>query len=81
MKKLKYLANNNIPRNKNEVIARLLDAGKKFFATIQAKEWEGNWLRIEIKVFLKDWGGEKIGPKKFNFNLRIVCEQPDSFCN
>ena len=43
-----------IPRDKNEVIARLLDAGKKFFATIQAKEWEGNWLRIEIKVFLKD---------------------------
>lgn len=43
-----------IPRDKNEVIARLMDAGKKFFVTIQAREWEGNWLRIEIKVFLKD---------------------------
>jgi len=43
-----------IPRDKNEVIARLLDAGKNFFATIHAKEWEGNWLRIEIKVYLKD---------------------------
>lgn len=43
-----------IPRDKNEVIARLLDAGKNFFATINAKEWEGNWLRIEIKVYLKD---------------------------
>lgn len=43
-----------IPREKNEVIARLLDAGKKFFATIKAKEWEGNWLKIEIKVYLKD---------------------------
>lgn len=43
-----------IPRESNEVIARLLDAGKPFFATIEAKEWEGNWLRIEIKVYLKD---------------------------
>jgi hypothetical protein len=43
-----------IPRDKNEVIARLIDAGKSFYATIQAKEWEGNWLKIEIKVYLKD---------------------------
>ena len=43
-----------IPRDKNEVIARLLDAGKSFFATIEAKEWEGNWLKIEVKVYLKD---------------------------
>lgn len=43
-----------IPRDKNEVIARLMDAGKQFFATIKAKEWEGNWLKLEIKVFLKD---------------------------
>jgi hypothetical protein len=43
-----------IPKTKNETIARLMDAGKAFFATIEAKEWEGNWLRIEVKVFLKD---------------------------
>ena len=43
-----------IPRDKNEVVARLMDAGKAFFATILAKEWEGNWLKIEIKVYLKD---------------------------
>jgi HIRAN domain len=43
-----------IPKSSNEVIARLLDAGKPFFATIEAKDWEGNWLKIEIKVFLKD---------------------------
>ena len=43
-----------IPRDKNEVIARMLDAGKSFFATLQAKEWEGNWLRLDIKVYLKD---------------------------
>ena len=43
-----------IPRDKNEVIARLMDAGKNFFATIQAKEWEGNWLKVEVRVYLKD---------------------------
>ena len=43
-----------IPREKNEVIARLMDAGKSFFAVLQAKEWEGNWLRLDVKVYLKD---------------------------
>lgn len=43
-----------IPRDKNETIARLADAGKNFYASIQAKEWEGNWLKIEVKVYLKD---------------------------
>ncbi|MCU0396402.1 MAG: HIRAN domain-containing protein [Chitinophagaceae bacterium] len=43
-----------IPRDKNEVIARLMDAGKAFFATIQAREWKGRWLCIDIKVYLRD---------------------------
>lgn len=43
-----------IPRGKNEVIAHLMDAGKTFFAVVHAKEWEGNWLRLDIKVYLKD---------------------------
>jgi hypothetical protein len=43
-----------IPKAKNEVIARLMDAGKQFSAVLEAKEWEGNWLRLDIKVYLKD---------------------------
>lgn len=43
-----------IPKNKNEVIARLMDAGKIFYATIEAGEVEGNWLKLEVKVMLKD---------------------------
>ena len=43
-----------IPKDKNEVIARLMDAGKSFYATIAAKEWEGNWLRLDVKVYMKD---------------------------
>ena len=43
-----------IPKEKNQVIARLMDAGKAFYATIQAKEWEGNWLRLGVRVYMKD---------------------------
>lgn len=43
-----------ISKEKNEVLARLMDAGKQFYATIHAKEMEGNWLKLEIKVMLKD---------------------------
>ncbi|MEO6670755.1 MAG: HIRAN domain-containing protein [Ferruginibacter sp.] len=43
-----------LPKEKNEVIARLMDAGKSFYATIEAKEWEGNWLRLGVRVYLRD---------------------------
>jgi hypothetical protein len=43
-----------IPREENEVIARLMDAGKQFFATIALKEMEGKWLKLNIKVMLKE---------------------------
>lgn len=43
-----------IPKSKNEVIANLLDAGKSFYGVIGEKEWQGNWLRLEVKIYLKD---------------------------
>ncbi|WP_434980444.1 HIRAN domain-containing protein [Daejeonia sp. YH14] len=43
-----------IPRSKNQTIARLMDAGKQFYAKVKAKEWEGKWLRLDMEVFLKD---------------------------
>jgi hypothetical protein len=43
-----------LPKDKNEVIARLMDAGKEFYATIEAKEWEGTWLRLDVKIYIKD---------------------------
>ena len=43
-----------IPKGKKEVIARLMDVGKSFYATIEAKEWEGNWLRLDVRVYLED---------------------------
>lgn len=43
-----------IPRDKNEVPARLMDAGKWFYAKVQNKEWEGNWLKIDLEIYLKE---------------------------
>jgi hypothetical protein len=43
-----------VPRDKNEVIARLLDAGKTFFAVIQASDREGKWLKLDVRVFIQD---------------------------
>ncbi len=44
-----------LPRAKNEAIARLMDAGKLLFARLESKEWQGHWLRAEVRVFLRDW--------------------------
>jgi len=43
-----------IPREKNEMLARLMDAGKWFYGKVQKKSWEGNWLRIDIEIYMKD---------------------------
>lgn len=43
-----------VPRERNEVLARLLDAGKVVFGRLEAKKWVGSWLKLEIRVFLQD---------------------------
>ena len=43
-----------IPKEKNEVIANLMDAGKKFSAKLISKKWEGNWLQIVVEIYLND---------------------------
>jgi hypothetical protein len=43
-----------VPRDKNETLARLMDAGKWFYAKVQDKEWEGNWLKIDLEIYLKE---------------------------
>lgn len=43
-----------VPRDRNEVLARLMDAGKFLFAKLEAKEWKGDWLRLSARVFLRD---------------------------
>lgn len=43
-----------IPRESNEVVARLMDAGKKFHADVVELEWQGAWARLDIDVMLVD---------------------------
>ncbi len=43
-----------VPRAKNEALARLMDAGKLLFARVESKEWVDDWLRAEIRIFLRD---------------------------
>lgn len=43
-----------IPRAKNEVLARLMDAGKLIFAKVEDKQWVGEWLKISARVYLRD---------------------------
>ena len=43
-----------VPKTKNEVPARLLDAGKRLTAKLVAKEWNDSWLKLDIEIFLDD---------------------------
>lgn len=43
-----------VPRDKNEMPARLMDAGKWFYGKVVNKIWEGNWLKIDIEIYLKE---------------------------
>ena len=43
-----------VPRRDNVVFSRLMDAGKLLFATVEEKEMRGNWLKVDIKIFLHE---------------------------
>ena len=44
-----------VPRAKNEAIARLMDAGKLLFGRVESKTWQGDWLRVEIRILMRDY--------------------------
>lgn len=43
-----------VPQAKNEILARLLDAGKLMRARLVGKQWFKEWLRLDIQIFLYD---------------------------
>lgn len=44
-----------VPRAKNEPLAHLMDAGKLLFGRLESKEWQGNWLKADIGIFLREF--------------------------
>lgn len=43
-----------VPRDDNVIFSRLMDAGKLLFGKITDKELKGNWLKINIKIYLHE---------------------------
>lgn len=43
-----------IPKIKNEIPARLMDAGKNLSAKLIAKQFIDSWLKLDIEIFLND---------------------------
>jgi len=42
-----------------------MDAGKLLFGRLEAKSWVGGWLKLEIRVFLREFLGRSsasVGP-------------------
>jgi hypothetical protein len=43
-----------VPRRDNAVFSRLMDAGKLLFGRISEKEMCGDWLKLNIKIYLHE---------------------------
>lgn len=43
-----------VPADRNEVLARLMDAGKRLTAALVSKEWDGAWLHLEMEIALEE---------------------------
>lgn len=43
-----------IPKEKNEILSRLMDAGKLLYGKVKTKKKLGDWIKIEMEVYLKD---------------------------
>ncbi len=43
-----------VPRENNEILARLMDAGKLLYGVVKDIERIHNWYRIGVKIYLKD---------------------------
>ena len=43
-----------VPKMDNVIFSRLMDAGKLLFGKIISKGMQGNWLKIDIKIYLHE---------------------------
>ena len=43
-----------VPRDHNEIMARLMDAGKLLFGKLENKEWMNSWLKLKIRIYMRE---------------------------
>ena len=43
-----------VPRKDNQILARLMDAGKLLYAVIAEKAWQSAWLRVTVEIFMTE---------------------------
>ena len=43
-----------VPQKENQILARLMDAGKLLYAVLTAKAWKGNWLQLWIDIYMTE---------------------------
>jgi len=43
-----------VPRKKNPILARLMDAGKLIYGTVKTINNDGNYINIEMEIFMDD---------------------------
>jgi len=43
-----------VPKAQNQILARLMDAGKLIYGSIKNKQRHDDWLKIDIRVYMRD---------------------------
>jgi hypothetical protein len=43
-----------VPRKDNQILARLMDAGKLLYAVIREKRWDRDWLQLGIDIYMTE---------------------------
>jgi hypothetical protein len=43
-----------VPHKQNEILSRLMDAGKLIYGVVTEKAYSGKWLKITMQIFLDD---------------------------
>lgn len=43
-----------VSRRENQILARLMDAGKLLYAVIREKSWSGDWLQLGIDIYMTE---------------------------
>lgn len=43
-----------IPKKQNQILARLMDAGKEIYCRYESQDKRGDWLRVFVNVYMRD---------------------------